>query len=646
MTHIKRFGTWESPITSSMLTESAITLGDIVVDEETLYWNESRPLEKGRSVIVRWDQKSLTDLTPPPYHVRTRVHEYGGGSFTAHKSSLYFSNFKNQHFYSLAPDGTIKELTTADHKRYANPVFNPKDEVIYAIEETHLGKSNVINTLVAIDVNGKNQVTTLQSGADFYSSIALHPQHTHLAFLRWNHPLMPWDGTELLVGELLPNRSLTNVKKIAGSHSESIFQPRFAPDGTLFFISDRTGFWNLYQMGSNEISPCYPLEAEFGVPQWLFGMSRYDFILTNHGYQIGCIYTVKGVDYLAILDLNQEELIDLSLPYTHYADIHISKSTLYFSASSPTQTLSLLAYDLASQSLKTIRKSKKINLDSAYLSKPQTLEFPTENGVTAFGFYYPPQNRDFIGPAGKKPPLIVKSHGGPSSHATPTLSLQTQFWTSRGFAFLDVNYGGSTGYGREFRERLKENWGIVDVNDCINGALYLVKKGAVDPNCLIIKGGSAGGYTTLSALVFTDVFKAGTSYYGVSDLEAMIEETHKFESHYLDHLIGPYKEKKNRYIELSPIHQADKLSAPMIFLQGGEDKVVPPSQSQKMYQILKQRGIPVAYLLFEGEGHGFRNPKNIKKALDAELYFYSQIFHFTPNDALEAIPIENLENGA
>jgi len=641
--NVQPYGSWKSPITSSMIVESAIKLGNIVLDGETLYWNEIRPAEKGRSVVVRWDQKKGVDVNPEPYNVRTRVHEYGGGSFTIHDGTVYFTNFTDQHFYSLSPDGTVTELTKADNKRYAEPVFDAEDRMIYAIEETHNSEHDVVNTLVAIDADGKKEVKTLHSGHDFYSSIALSPDGTQLAFLTWNHPLMPWDGTELWVGQLLPDGSLIKVKKVAGGHSESVFQPRFAPDGKLFFISDRTGFWNLYEVGPKEVLPCYPLEAEFGSPQWVFGMSRYDFISTGDDYKIVCNYTIKGTDHLALLDLNKYILKDLPLPFTSYSEIHVSGDILYFNAASPTQVGTLYSYNLKTEKLEVIRKSKEVSIDEGYISEPETLEFPTENGQTAFGFFYAPKNKDFSAPTGEKPPLIVKSHGGPSAHVTASLNLEIQFWTSRGFAFLDVNYGGSTGYGRAYRERLKGSWGVVDVDDCTNGALHLAKEGRVDQNRLAIKGGSAGGYTTLAALAFRDVFKAGASYFGVSDLIAMTDDTHKFESRYLDGLVGKYPEQKERYIQYSPIHHVEKLSCPVILLQGDEDKIVPPAQSEMMFEALKKKGIPTSYILFEGEQHGFRKAENIKKALDAELYFYSQIFQFSPSEPLEPIRIENWE---
>lgn len=347
MAHTKPYGSWKSPITSSMIVESAIKLGNIVLDKDTLYWNEIRPLERGRSVVLKWDKDKGIDVTSSPYNVRTCVHEYGGGSFTVYQGTIYFANFKNQHFCSLAPDGTFKELTTADNKRYANPVLDPEDNLIYAIEETHLSTNNVINSLVVIDPIGEKGVRTLHSGHDFYSSITLSPDRTQIAFLTWNHPLMPWDGTELWTAQILPNGTLAGLEKIAGNDNESIFQPRFAPDGKLFFISDRTGFWNLYEVTSNEILPCYPLEAEFGSPQWVFGMSRYDFIPDIDSYKVACSYTIKGIDKLAILDLKKYTLQDLPFPFTSCHEIHVAGNKLYFIAASSTQVSALYCYNLA-----------------------------------------------------------------------------------------------------------------------------------------------------------------------------------------------------------------------------------------------------------------------------------------------------------
>lgn len=631
MTEAKPHGSWESPITSSMIVESSIKFGDIILDETGLYWNEMRPEEQGRSVIVQWKNGKYQTVLKAPYNARSRVHEYGGASFTVHNGTIYFSNFSDQKLYRLDLQGNVHPITTEKNKRYANPVYDPKRNVIYAIEEEHRSEHDVINRLVKIGT----KIEVIAEGEDFYSMPVLHPNKTHLAFLSWNHPNMPWDGTNLCVGKLNEHGTLSEIKTIAGGKSESIFQPMWSKEGILYYVSDRSGWWNIYQ----EDGEClYLMEGEFGQPLWIFGMENYGFL---EGGRIATIYTVKGTDFLGIIDPKTKSLETIDLPFTSYNSFKIVGNLLYFTAASPNDLQILACYDIDHKKLQCIRKSKELTLDPNYISLPETIEFPTEKGKTAYGFFYPPKNKNYQGT--DTPPLIVKSHGGPSAKTNPVLNLEIQFWTSRGFAYFDVNYGGSTGYGRKYRERLKGNWGIVDVDDCVNGALYLVKEGKVDKNRMSIKGGSAGGYTVLAALTYRDVFKAGASYYGVSDLEALANDTHKFEARYLEGLIGPYPNEKKRYQDLSPIYHTEKLSSPIIFLQGGEDKVVPPSQSEMMFEALNKKQIPVAYVLFEKEQHGFRMAENIKKALDSELYFYGKIFGFTPSDDLEPIIIHNLK---
>ena len=624
----KPCGSWKSPITSSMIVESAVRLGEVVLDRDDLYWIESRPEEKGRSVIVGNEK----DLLPEPYNARTRVHEYGGGSFTVSKGNIYFSNYKDQGFYQRSPDGKIEKICGEEGRRYANPVCDTSRKIIYAIQEEHRSEHDVVNTLVTIG----DEVKVIHKGHDFYSMPTLHPKGTHLAFITWDHPNMPWDGSTLWVGELTKEGSLTNIRAVAGGENESVFQPEWSPDGVLHFVSDRSGWWNLYRMKKEGAEPLYPMEAEFGQPLWVFKMSNYGFLKDG---RIGCVFTVSGTSHCGILDPEKKSLERLDLPFSSYGGFSVSEESFYFTGASPVEMRTLIRYHVKSQKIERIRKSKELTIDPAYLSVPEAIEFPTEDGKTAFAFYYPPKNKDFTN--ADLPPLIVKSHGGPTGHSGSALNLEVQYWTSRGFAVLDVNYGGSTGYGREYRERLKGNWGKVDVDDCCNGALFLAKQGKVDEKRMAIKGGSAGGYTTLAALTFRTTFQAGASYYGVCDLEALATDTHKFESRYLDKLVGPYPKDKKRYIALSPIHHTQKLSCPVILLQGAEDKVVPPSQAEMMFDALNQKKIPVAYLLFEGEQHGFRSAEAIKRALDAELYFYGKVFGFKPHDSLKPITIHN-----
>jgi dipeptidyl aminopeptidase/acylaminoacyl peptidase len=452
---------------------------------------------------------------------------------------------------------------------------------------------------------------------------------------------MPWDNNELWVGEFGEDGALSSQRRIAGGHHESIFQPEWSPDGLLYFASDRNGWWNLQRISpEGQIETMHDARAELGMPQWLFGMSSYAFASSD---LIVCSHIEQGISHLGLFDTQTRKLTQIDCPYTDIQYVRASKDYALFRGGSPTGVLSIVSMDLQSKSFEVLRLSNEREVYPQYFSVPRPVQFPTEAGLTAHGFFYPPQNPDFRGPANEKPPLIVKSHGGPTAAASTAVSLSTQFWTSRGFAVLDVNYGGSTGYGRQYRERLNNKWGIVDVDDCLNGATYLVNRGEVDGNRLVITGGSAGGYTTLCALTFRRIFRAGASHFGVSDAEALARDTHKFESRYLDGLLGPYPQRKDVYYERSPINFPERLSCPVIFFQGLEDKVVPPNQAEKMVAAIRAKGIPVAYVAFPGEQHGFRKAENIKRALDGELYFYSRVFGFELAEPVEPVEIENLK---
>lgn len=637
MKELKTYGSWTSPISSSLVANSPIGISDITIDQNEIYWSEFHPSESGRSLIVKYDKKkNKTEcILDKPFSARSKVHEYGGGSFTVHNKTLYFSNESDQHFYSLSNNGKILDLTKDDQKRYANPIYDTQRNVLYAVEETHHSDKKITNSLVQIDVNN-SRVKTIHEGWDFYGMLAIHPKNTHLAFITWNHPNMPWDETTLWKSSLKDDGSLSNIKKVAGGLNESIIQPEWNSKGQLFFISDKTGYWNIYYLKDKNIFPCHKLSADFGRPFWVFGNSNYDFLSEE---KIACIYTMKGLDQLEIIDLKQKKIDKISLPFTSLSYLKACENTLFFIASSPTQAKCLISYDF--KNMKTLCKSSKVSIESSYISIPEAIEFPTEDNKTSHGFFYPPKNRDQFGEG--KPPLIIKSHGGPSSQASPSLNLEVQFWTSRGFAYFDVNYGGSTGYGRKYRERLKGQWGIVDVNDCANGAQFLIEKGKVDREKIAIKGSSAGGYTALAGIAFKDIFKAGVSYYGVSDLTALAASTHKFELHYLDGLIGPYPKSKKRYIRYSPKNNVDKITCPVLLFQGSMDKVVPPSQANAMYEALNTNNIPVALIQFEGEKHGFKKPENIQKAFEFELFFYSKVFNFFLENTSYKLKIQNLK---
>ena len=639
--HIAPFGSWKSPITADAILAGSIGLGAVAIDGNDLYWTESRPTEKGRNVLVKRDRNGTTvDLTPATFNVRTRVHEYGGGSFLIEKGTTYFVNFRDQRIYTQSLNTEPKALTPESQKRYADFILDSSRNRLITVCEDHASDSQEPdNFLASIDLE-TGEIKTLVSGNDFYSSPRLSPNQSQLSWITWEHPNLPWDSTQLWLAEINSTGELENIRRIAGqSQSESISEPKWSPDGILYFSSDRNNWWNLYRYHQGNIESIYPMEAEFAYPHWVFGLSTYTFV---NAEKIICTYTQNGRWYLAEIDLKNQELIPIETPFSNITSLISNGKIALFIGSSPTTSSAVISLDLETKDWTILKQSSELSLDARYLSVPEALTFPTENGLTAHAWYYPPKNPDYQAPETDLPPLLVKSHGGPTAAAGNSLSLKIQYWTSRGFAYLDVNYGGSTGYGRAYRQRLDHQWGIVDVDDCVNGAKFLVKEGKADPNKLAISGGSAGGYTTLAALTFRQTFKAGASHYGVSDLEALATDTHKFEARYLDRLIGPYPEEQELYKTRSPINYTDQLACPVVFFQGLEDKVVPPNQAEMMVEALKQKGLPVAYVPFPEEQHGFRIAANIKRALEGELYFYSRIFGFSLADEVEPLEIMNL----
>jgi len=596
------------------------------MDGVDVYWLEMRPEEGGRSVVVRNGE----DLMPAPFDVRTRVHEYGGGAWNVSAGVLYFSNDADRRLYSLQPGQTPVALTSEGKWRYADGVIDARRNQWIGVREDHTGGQEPVNTIAGISLRGSPESgRTLASGHDFYSSPRLSPDGKRLAYLAWDHPRMPWMGTTLYTVTLAEDGTPGEPVAIAGGERESIFQPEWVPDGSaLIFISDRTGWWNLYRqpVAGGKAVPLAPREAEFGRPQWVFGMSTYAFAGPG---RLVCSYIEQGLGRLAVLDLASGRFTPIESPYSDFSSIDARGDQVVFRGGSATAPASIVRLDLRSGKAEVLKQSTAIDPTVArYFTAVKPIEFPTAQNRTAFGLYYPPKNPDYEAPAGEKPPLLVKCHGGPTSSASSILDLRIQYWTSRGIAVLDVNYGGSTGYGREYRERLDGAWGIVDVEDCVHGARHLAADGLVDADRCVITGGSAGGYTTLAVLTFDNFFRGGASHYGVSDLAALAADTHKFESRYLDSLIGPYPERADLYRERSPIAHVERLNAPVIFFQGDEDMVVPPSQTELMVEALHRKGVPVGYLLFAGEQHGFRKAGNIKRSLDAELYFYAvNVFH-------------------
>jgi dipeptidyl aminopeptidase/acylaminoacyl peptidase len=632
------YGSWKSPITSDLIVTQSIALSETRLDGKDIYWLEGRPQEQGRFVVVRAGATGdrTADITPKPFNARTRVHEYGGGSWTVADGVVYFSNFGDGRLYRRSDSVSDPEPLTPEPPaperqwRFADGTIDRRRQQWIGVREDHTGDGEPVNTVVAVALRnvGREPGRVLVGGHDFFASPRLSPDGRRLLWLAWDHPNMPWNGTTLFLAELDDQGSVLEPQVIAGGEAESIFQPEWSPDGNgIFFVSDRTNWWNLYRfdLAARTTEPLAPMEAEFGVPQWSLGASTYG---CAGGNRIVCAYSQAGIGRLAVLDLNSKTLQPLDLPFTEFGSVRADGHRAVFRAAGPDRPVSVVTLDLNSGQHRILQKATRI-LDqpdlriAEYLTKVMPVEFPTTGGNTAFGLFYPPHNPDHAADAGEKPPLLVKCHGGPTASASSALNLGTQFWTSRGIAVLDVNYGGSTGFGRAYRERLHLNWGIVDVDDCVNAAKYLAAQGLVDEKRVVITGGSAGGYTTLAALVFRDFFQGGASHYGVSDVAALARDTHKFESRYLDWLIGPYPQEEARYRERSPLFHAERLSKPVIFFQGDEDRIVPPNQAQVMVEALRRKGNPVGYFLFSGEQHGFRKAANIQRCLDAELAFYA-----------------------
>lgn len=653
-------GSWKSPITAPFITATGVALSELWISGDDLYWREGRPLEQGRGVVVRASMRAVLDgqhgpgvvqppaaedVTPVGHDVRTRVHEYGGGSYLVHDRTVFFSGFADQRLYRQDPGQAPRPITPAPEiaagLRHADGRVTAGAELIICVRERHVKEREPHNEIVAIPTDGSGPPRVICSGRDFYAAPRISRDGTRLAWLCWDHPCMPWDATELWVGTLHVDGTVTDAERIAGGAEESILQPEWGPDGWLYFISDRTGWWNLYRTrdrdGAREIEPLAPMEAELGAPLWGLGLSLYAFL--DHG-RVACIYSRDGVDRLGVITVGAGEVAPLDVPYTALGSLRShGGQRLVCVAASASEAPAVVAIDAATGACQVLKRGLQLAIDPGYLSTPEHVEFPTAGGRSAYALVYMPANRDFTGPDGERPPLVVMSHGGPTAATSSALSLRIQFWTSRGFAVADVNYGGSSGYGRAYRERLRGQWGIVDTDDCVNVARHLANTGRVDGKRMAIRGGSAGGYTTLCALVFHDVFTAGASYYGIADLEALARETHKFESRYLDGLIGPYPERADVYRERSPVHFLDRLSCPVILFQGLEDRVVPPSQAEAMIAALEAKRLPHAYLAFPGEQHGFRKAENIQRSIEAELFFYARCFGFAPADEIAPVII-------
>lgn len=672
------YGTWASPISAELIAASTIRLGQTALRGDDIFWIEGRPQEQGRNVLVqRTPDGSQRDLTPPPFNVRTRAHEYGGGAFVLLAGGgAVFSHDGDQQLYRLEGEGAgagIRQLTHATGQRYADAVHDAaRDRLIAVCEDHREAGTEAVNTLVSIGL-ADGAVERLHGGHDFVSNPCLSPDGRQLAWLSWDHPNMPWDGTDLWLADLDAGGRLSEPRHVAGGLRESIFQPSWSPAGELHFVSDRSGWWNLYRLHDGAVQALHPMAAEFGRPQWAFGMSSYGF--DGRG-RIVCTFQQGGVSQLALLDtaVNAGSFRLIPTPFCAIDDLHVGSDFAVFNAGHPAQPGAVVRWDLTTMTDERpqaadlrrpppegvkgsgtatfphalLRRAGDAEIAIEEVSRAEPISFLAEGGLRSHAFFYRPVNPRHPAaavPADERPPLIVISHGGPTGATDAAFKWSVQYWTSRGFAVVDVNYGGSSGYGRAYRERLNGQWGIVDVADAICAARHLIDCGEADPERVAIRGGSAGGYTTLCALTFHRFFKAGASLYGIGDLETLATDTHKFESRYLDTLVGPYPAEQALYRARSPVHFTDRLAAPMILFQGADDKAVPPAQAQAMFDAVDAKGLPVALLMFEGEQHGFRRAATIRRVLEAELYFYGRVFGFAPADAIEPVDIRNLPAG-
>lgn len=627
---IAPYGSWESPITAERAAGGAVGLSEPWLGPDgSAWWLERRPLDEGRTTLVR----DGNDVTPPGFNVRTSVHEYGGGAWVPDSDTAFCSRWDDQRLYRLEPGAEPRPITPAPPQpssvRYADGRVTPDGQTIVCVRETH-GDGEPVNEIVALSTDGEGDPRVLASGRDFYACPRPSPDGEVLGYTCWDHPNMPWDGCELWVTAL---ETPGEMRLVAGGAGESIWQPDWSPAGELHFVSDRNGFWNLY----TEDAQLTDERAELGYPQWMFGGSTYAFLADG---SVGCIRTEDAVERLCVLRPGDHALEDLGLELTAFGFPYLRAlgDRLIFAAGSAEIDTAVQVWS-AAEGARVVKRSTDDPLDPAWASLPREIQFPS-GARTSHALYYPPASPDFQGPKGERPPLIVQSHGGPTGHVSPMMDPEILFWTSRGIGVVDVNYGGSTGFGRAYRELLNGAWGVVDVEDCVAAALHLAREGEVDVERLAVHGGSAGGYTTLCGLTFHDDFAAGASYYGVADAETLAADTHKFESRYLDRLIGPYPEARDVYRERSPIHFADRMRAPVILFQGLEDEVVPPDQAETMVAALRENRVPHAYLAFEGEQHGFRKAETVIRCLEAELSFYAQVFGFEPADDIEPVAIQ------
>jgi len=675
------YGTWPSDLTPDLLVSGATGLTELRLDGHRRCWIELRPDEGGRQVVaaeaVAGDDgpngdapPGTVELTPPDTNARTRVHEYGGGSYLAAEDVIWFTDFADQRLYRREPgEGPVAitpEPSAPAALRYADLELTPDERWLLAVRERHDGETaeEVSNELVAIPAAGDGEVVVLADGYDFVAAPKVSPAGDRMAYVGWNHPNMPWDDTSLVVADLVEVDGvprLANPAVLAGAPgmSESVMAPAWSPDGVLHVLRDASGWWNLYRLTDDapgsaaQWQNLAEVEQDLGAPGWQLGMSLYGFL--DDG-RVAVVATDRAVMRAGLIDPDEGTLAPLDVPVTSVRSLAVAGQTVSLIGGAPDRPDAVFEVEVpprdagedadadgdVSAVWREVHVSRPLPIGAEWLSQPEVISFPTSDGMTAHALYHRPRHPDVVGPDDERPPLIVTSHGGPTSHVPPRLELGIAYWTSRGFAVVDVNYRGSTGFGRAYREALRGTWGIYDVDDCVAAVQALAGQGEVDADRALIRGGSASGFTTLAALTFHDVFAAGASYFGVADLAALAEETHKFESRYLDRLVGPYPDAAEVYEARSPVHHTDGLSCPVILLQGMLDRIVPPAQAEAMVAAMEAKGVPYAYVTFDDEDHGFRKAENQIRALEAELSFYAQVFGFDRADDVEPVEVVGL----
>ncbi|QUN04726.1 S9 family peptidase [Shewanella yunxiaonensis] len=631
------YGTWESPLTADDVFGQSVVLGQMQSVDGAIYFSESDPAQAGQIGIKRLDDNDkVVDVVPAAFGVGSRVHEYGGAPYLAIGNSVFASKMSDQLFYRIAPDQPPLALTPAG-TRHADCISYPKGSRIICVREDHRGEGEAKASLVTINLNFAGEGDTFVEGHDFFSSPAINADNTQLAWVAWDHPNMPWDNTQLWVGDLNRKGQISNIRQIAPRHHGSLMQPMYAPDGQLYFIADYDNWWNLYRVtAAGGIEQVTQLKGEIGGPAWRFGQHAYAF---ENAHSVIFSYHQDGKVHLMRQDLTSGVSEELATDFASVGQVISADKGVYFMGAKSTPEHGI--YKVSGRGTELVYAPAIKGLEPDYISRPVAVSFDTNERQQAYGYFYAPTNPQYVAPKDTKPPLLMMLHGGPTAAASSAYSSAIQYWTTRGFAVFDLNYRGSTGYGRQYRKSLYGKWGVADVDDAVNAVKYLVDEGWVDPDKVAIRGGSAGGFSVLAALAFHDTFKAGTSYFGISDIAVLAQETHKFESHYIDQLIGPYPAAKQIFHDRSPLYHLEGLNEPLLLLQGLDDKVVPPNQSELIYQAVKAKGVPTAFIGFEGEGHGFRKPANNIRSLQSELSFYGQVFGFTPAGELPVLPIDN-----